>query len=207
MHLARRPLEPISAAPQTASTKRVLGESISRRKPHNHNAIQGSRPGPARFHPGAKFHRKLIVFGKLTTMPSKQPPNEKQDRPGNRSDFAASRDSDPAKDTVAIAIGPSGTGPESVPRVLATGRGEFAETILEIAFRNGIKVREDTDLAEILAAVDLDSEIPVEAFIAVAEILRYVYANNNDRTSNFLKQKARDAGEAALEDSKNGPEN
>ena len=29
-----------------------------------------------------------------------------------------------------------------------------------------------------LAAVDLDEEIPVEAFIAVAEILRYVYAAN-----------------------------
>ena len=34
------------------------------------------------------------------------------------------------------------------------------------------------DLAEVLAAVDLDEEIPVEAFIAVAEILRYVYAAN-----------------------------
>jgi len=33
-------------------------------------------------------------------------------------------------------------------------------------------------LAEMLAAVDIDSEIPVEAFLAVAEILRYVYAAN-----------------------------
>jgi flagellar biosynthesis protein len=29
-----------------------------------------------------------------------------------------------------------------------------------------------------LAAADIDTEIPVEAFIAVAEILRYVYAAN-----------------------------
>ena len=61
---------------------------------------------------------------------------------------------------------------------MATGRGWFAEKILEIAFANDVKVREDPDLAEMLAAVDLDSEIPVEAFIAVAEILRYVYAAN-----------------------------
>lgn len=66
----------------------------------------------------------------------------------------------------------------SAPKVVASGRGWAAERILEVAFAHGVKVREDADLAEILAAVDLDEEIPVEAFIAVAEILRYVYAAN-----------------------------
>lgn len=66
----------------------------------------------------------------------------------------------------------------AAPKVVASGRGWIAEKILEAAFAHGIKVREDADLAEILAAVDLDEEIPVEAFIAVAEILRYVYAAN-----------------------------
>jgi flagellar biosynthesis protein len=86
---------------------------------------------------------------------------------------------DPAIRAIAIALGQSGGDPNKPPRVLATGRGEFAQVILDIAFKHDVKVREDSDLAEILAAVDLDSEIPVEAFIAVAEILRYVYANNN----------------------------
>ena len=40
-------------------------------------------------------------------------------------------------------------------------------------------MREDADLAELLSAADIDSEIPVEAFIAVAEILRYVYIAND----------------------------
>ena len=40
-------------------------------------------------------------------------------------------------------------------------------------------VREDPDLAEILAAVEIDSVIPLSAFIAVAEILGYVYRANN----------------------------
>ena len=54
--------------------------------------------------------------------------------------------------------------------------------ILDIAFAEGVRVREDADLAEMLAAADIDTEIPVEAFIAVAEILRFVYAANDITT-------------------------
>jgi flagellar biosynthesis protein len=98
---------------------------------------------------------------------------------------------DSAKNAIAVALGHSRNtadglrDPEAPPKVLATGRGEFAQIILDIAFKHGVKVREDTDLAEILAAIDLDSEIPVEAFIAVAEILRYVYANSNQSPPSF----------------------
>lgn len=65
------------------------------------------------------------------------------------------------------------------PRVVASGKGSIAEQILALAFASGVKVREDADLAEVLAAVDLDSVIPLEAYIAVAEILAYVYRLNN----------------------------
>lgn len=61
------------------------------------------------------------------------------------------------------------------PKVIASGQGAVARQILEIAFARGIKVREDSDLAEILAAVDVESEIPLAALAAVAEILSYVY--------------------------------
>ena len=64
------------------------------------------------------------------------------------------------------------------PRVVATGRGAVAEQILAIAFEKGVPVREDSDLAQILAAVELDSEIPIDALAAVAEILSYVYRAN-----------------------------
>ena len=82
--------------------------------------------------------------------------------------------SDPAQETVAVALedDPARRG---APRVTAKGRGAFAEQILEIAFAHGVKVRSDADLAEILSAVELDSEIPLEALAAVAEILSYVY--------------------------------
>lgn len=64
------------------------------------------------------------------------------------------------------------------PRMVAGGRGRIAEQILEIAFANGVRVREDADLAQLLSSIDIDSEIPVEAFAAVAEILTYVYQAN-----------------------------
>lgn len=68
---------------------------------------------------------------------------------------------------------------DDLPKIVATGQGVLAEQILEIAFANGIKVREDADLAELLSAVDVDSPIPVEALAAVAEILVYVYRANH----------------------------
>ena len=61
---------------------------------------------------------------------------------------------------------------------MASGRGAFAEQILQIAWANGIKVREDADLVEILTAIEVDTEIPIEVFAAVAEILSYVYRAN-----------------------------
>ena len=64
------------------------------------------------------------------------------------------------------------------PTITAAGRGVIAEKILQLAFENGIKVREDSALAEMLAAIELDSPIPSEAFMAVAEILSYVYRAN-----------------------------
>ena len=72
------------------------------------------------------------------------------------------------------------------PTVAAAGYGHLAEKILELAFAAGIKVRQDADLAEILAALDLDSEIPPEVFAAVAEILSYVYELNVSVEKGFV---------------------
>lgn len=67
------------------------------------------------------------------------------------------------------------------PLITAAGRGAMAEKILQLAFENGIKVREDSDLAEMLAKVEIDSPIPSEAFMAVAEVLSYVYRANGQK--------------------------
>lgn len=78
--------------------------------------------------------------------------------------------------TIAVALEEQGD--NKAPKITASGRGFVAEQILEIAFANGIKVREDADLVQILGAVDVDSDIPTEAYAAVAEILAYVYRAN-----------------------------
>jgi flagellar biosynthesis protein len=67
---------------------------------------------------------------------------------------------------------------DEAPRVVASGKGDLARQILDLAFAAGVKVREDADLVEILAAVDVDSPVPLEALMAVAEILTYVYLAN-----------------------------
>ncbi len=78
--------------------------------------------------------------------------------------------------TVAVALeAQEGTAPA---KIMASGRGFLAEQILQVAFANDIKVREDADLVQILSAVDVDSDIPTEAYAAVVEILTYVYRAN-----------------------------
>lgn len=83
------------------------------------------------------------------------------------------------KASIAVAIEDSTKG-EDIPTISAAGRGEIAEQIIQLALENGIKIREDSALAEILATIELDSPIPSEAFMAVAEILSYVYRANGE---------------------------
>ena len=64
---------------------------------------------------------------------------------------------------------------EEAPRIVASGQGFVADQIIRIALDHGITVRQDSDLVEILAKLDIDALIPLEAFAAVAEILSYIY--------------------------------
>jgi flagellar biosynthesis protein len=84
----------------------------------------------------------------------------------------------PAKPTIAVALDYKQPGGVRTPRVAASGRGAVAEQILAIAFAKGIPVREDADLVEILSTVDVDTEVPIDALAAVAEILSYLYRHN-----------------------------
>jgi len=84
----------------------------------------------------------------------------------------------PQKPALAVALRYA-RGEADAPRVVASGRGEIAERILALAFEHGVKVREDADLAQLLAAVEIGEQIPVAAFAAVAEILVYIYRANH----------------------------
>lgn len=83
--------------------------------------------------------------------------------------------------TVAVALkqrSPTLPDGPALPQITAKGRGAVADQILQIAFDTGVKVREDADLAETLEALELDSDVPVAAIGAIAEILSYVYRAN-----------------------------
>jgi flagellar biosynthesis protein len=79
----------------------------------------------------------------------------------------------------AVALKKFGIDESAIPKVVAAGYGKLAEEIVRLAFENGVKVREDKDLAQILATIELDSDIPSEALVAIAEILAYVYKANS----------------------------
>ncbi|HEV7493752.1 EscU/YscU/HrcU family type III secretion system export apparatus switch protein [Baekduia sp.] len=61
------------------------------------------------------------------------------------------------------------------PKVIAAGAGLIADRIVEIAREQGVPVREDPALAEALARLELEQEIPTELFVAVAEVLVWAY--------------------------------
>ena len=60
------------------------------------------------------------------------------------------------------------------PVVVAKGEGILAEKIIEAAREHGIYVQENPVLAQALGAVELDEEIPVELYRAVAEVIGFV---------------------------------
>ncbi len=82
---------------------------------------------------------------------------------------------DTSNRTSEVAVAVRQDGASRMPRIVASGRGAVAEQILAVAFAQGVKVREDADLAELLSALDVESEIPLEALAPVAAILSYVH--------------------------------
>lgn len=69
-------------------------------------------------------------------------------------------------------------GNRRAPKIVATGKGKIAERILELAAQHGVPTRQDGALAKMLSVVDLESEIPPEAMLAVAEIMAQIFIMN-----------------------------
>jgi|GEM_PF-533690 len=64
---------------------------------------------------------------------------------------------------------------DKAPFILATGSGPVADEILRIAEENKIPLYEDRELASLLSKLELDTEIPPELYVLVAEVLFFVY--------------------------------
>ena len=68
---------------------------------------------------------------------------------------------------------------DRAPRVVAKGKGTVAQKIIDVAQMNDVPLYEDQNLAQLLEALDLDTEIPPELYQAVAEILVFIYRLNS----------------------------
>ena len=64
---------------------------------------------------------------------------------------------------------------DNAPGVLASGAGEIANRIIDLAKEHDIPIKEDPDLIEILSKVEVDQEIPPNLYKAVAEIFSFLY--------------------------------
>lgn len=72
---------------------------------------------------------------------------------------------------------------KSAPTVVAKGRGLLAEAIIERARESGVYVHESPALVSLLMQVDLDQHIPPELYVAVAELLAWLYRLEHGLTS------------------------
>lgn len=85
----------------------------------------------------------------------------------------------PAIRRIAAALGYDADNPDAAPKLVAKGQGEIADRIIALAKEHNIPIREDRDLVEVLAKLDLDQEIPPELYRTIAELLAFIYKANN----------------------------
>jgi flagellar biosynthesis protein len=72
---------------------------------------------------------------------------------------------------------------DGAPRVVAKGRGLLAQAILERAREAGVYVHESRELVALLMQVDLDDRIPPQLYVAVAELLAWLYRLEHSQAS------------------------
>lgn len=85
---------------------------------------------------------------------------------------AAEPEDKPKPPKRAIALQYDGLG---APRLTAKGQAQVAEKIVALAEENDVPLYEDAELAAALAHLDLGDEIPELLYMAIAEVLAFVY--------------------------------
>ncbi len=60
------------------------------------------------------------------------------------------------------------------PRVVAIGKGEIGQKIIDVAREHGVPLEANGPLAQALSTVKLDSEIPEELYEAMAVVIAFV---------------------------------
>lgn len=98
-------------------------------------------------------------------------------------------DRDPPAELRASAVALAYEEGDKAPRVVAKGQGFLAQEIIDRARAAGVYVHESRELVALLMQVNLDQTIPAELYVAVAELLAWLYT---------LEQRGHAASPAAL---------
>ena len=72
---------------------------------------------------------------------------------------------------IALAYAPG----DAAPRIVAKGRGLIADEIIRRAREYGVFVHESPELVTLLMQSNLDERIPPQLYVAVAELLAWIY--------------------------------
>jgi len=85
--------------------------------------------------------------------------------------MAQNKPNDSAREAIALAYRQT----DAAPRVVAKGKGLVAEEIIAKAKEHGVFVHESPELVALLTQVDIDEHIPPQLYMAVAELLAWLY--------------------------------
>ena len=70
-------------------------------------------------------------------------------------------------------------GEDPAPKLVAKGVGIIAEKIIAAAREARVPIYEDPDLLAMLMTLNINEVIPSEMYVAVAEVLAFIYRMNN----------------------------
>ena len=77
---------------------------------------------------------------------------------------------------------------DNAPKVIAKGSRETADNIIKIAKEYDIPIRKDEDMVTMLSEIELNREIPVELYKAVAEVFGFIYGISNTQEEKYEKK-------------------
>ncbi len=83
---------------------------------------------------------------------------------------------------------------DRAPVVVATGAGELAKRIVELATEHGVPIKTNDTLVDVLSKLQVGTEIPPETYKIVAEILAFLF-----RTDAAWREKKIKAGDPVAE--------
>lgn len=85
---------------------------------------------------------------------------------------------EPRKEAVALKYDLDTT---TAPVVVAKGKGQVADNILQKAKDHDVPIQEDPTLVQLLGELDINDSIPENLYNAVAEVFAFIYNVDKER--------------------------